>query len=52
MTDVFRIKIRNGGVPMKSAFLALSLVALVAARGAESLPAETNELSVKASGLN
>ena len=34
------------------AILALSLIALVAARGSESTPAETNELSVKASGLN
>jgi hypothetical protein len=37
---------------MKSAVLALSLIALVAARGVESTPGETNELSVKASGLN
>ena len=37
---------------MKSAVLVLSLVALVAARGAEAAPAEVNELSVKASGLN
>jgi hypothetical protein len=37
---------------MKGAVMALSLIALVAARGAESTPAETNELSVKASGLN
>ncbi len=36
---------------MKSAVLALSLIALVAARGAESVPAEVNELSVTASGL-
>lgn len=37
---------------MKSAALALSLIALVAARGVEASPAETNELSVKVSGLN
>ena len=37
---------------MKSAALALSLIALVAARGVESTPADTNELTVKASGLN
>ena len=37
---------------MKSAVLAMSLIALVAARGAESTPAAVNELSVKASGLN
>jgi len=37
---------------MKGAVLAVSLLALVAARGAESTPPETNELSVKASGLN
>jgi hypothetical protein len=37
---------------MKGAMVALSLIALVAARGPESTPAETNELSVKASGLN
>ena len=37
---------------MKRAMVALSLLALVAARGPESTPAETNELSVKASGLN
>jgi hypothetical protein len=36
---------------MKSAVLAWSLIALVAARGAESYPAEVQELSVKASGL-
>ena len=36
---------------MKGAVLALSLIALVAA-GPESTPAETNELSVKVSGLN
>lgn len=35
---------------MKAA-IALSLIALVAARGVESTPAETNELSVTASGL-
>lgn len=37
---------------MKGAALALSLIALVAARGVESTPADTNELTVKASGLN
>ena len=37
---------------MKLGALALSLIALVAARGVESTPPETNELSVKASGLN
>jgi len=37
---------------MKLGALALSLIALVAARGEESTPAETNELSVKVSGLN
>lgn len=37
---------------MKSALLVLSLAALVAARGPEAAPADTNELSVKASGLN
>ena len=37
---------------MKSAMLAVSLIALVAARGVESYPAEVNELSVKASGLS
>lgn len=37
---------------MKSAALALSLIALVAARGAEASPAETNELAVKVTGLN
>ena len=37
---------------MKLGALALSLIALVAAGGVESTPAETNELSVKASGLN
>ena len=36
---------------MKSAALALSLIALVAARGVEAAPAEVNELSVTASGL-
>jgi len=37
---------------MKGAMVALSLIALVAARGPESTPAETHELTVKASGLN
>jgi hypothetical protein len=37
---------------MRAAALALSLIALVAARGVESTPGDTNELSVKASGLN
>jgi hypothetical protein len=37
---------------MKAAVLAMSLMALAAARGVESTPAEVNELSVKASGLN
>ena len=37
---------------MKGAALALSLIALVAARGVESTPVDTNELTVKASGLN
>ena len=36
---------------MKAAALALSLIALVAARGVETTPAEVNELSVTASGL-
>ena len=36
---------------MKAAVLAVSLMALLAARG-ETTPAEVNELSVKASGLN
>jgi len=36
---------------MKSAALALSLIALVAARGVEATPADTNELTVKLSGL-
>jgi len=48
----FSINILYGGVSMKSAALALSLIALVAARGVESTPSDTNELSVKASGLN
>lgn len=37
---------------MKSAALAFSLIALVAARGVESTAPEANELTVKASGLN
>lgn len=37
---------------MKRAVLAMSLLALVAARDPEATPAEVNELSVKASGLN
>ena len=37
---------------MKSAVLAMSLMSLVAAWGVEMAPAEVNELSVKASGLN
>jgi len=37
---------------MKSAALALGLIALVAARGVETTPAEVNEMSVKASGLS
>jgi hypothetical protein len=37
---------------MKAAVLAMSLVALAGARGAESFPAEVQELSVKASGLS
>ena len=37
---------------MKATALALGLIALVAARGVESTPAEINEVSVKASGLN
>lgn len=41
----------NGGGLMKSAVLAVSLIALVAATGVESTPGEVNELSVKASGL-
>ena len=45
------IMIVNGGGLMKSAALALSLMALVAARGLETTPADVNELSVKASGL-
>jgi hypothetical protein len=36
---------------MKSAVLALSLIALVAARNVETTPAAVNEISVKASGL-
>ena len=36
---------------MKVAALALSLIALVAAKGVESTAPETNELSVKLSGL-
>lgn len=36
---------------MKSAVMALSLIALVAARGVETAPADTNELSITASGL-
>jgi hypothetical protein len=38
-------------VIMKAAILAVSLMALVAAK-VETTPAETQELSVKASGLN
>ena len=37
---------------MKSAALALSLIALLAAKGVEATAADTQELSVKASGLN
>ena len=37
---------------MKAAMIAVTLMALVAAKGAESAPAEVQELSVKATGLS
>ena len=52
MTKRVLNQIFDGGIGMKGAMLAMSLMALVAARGVESTPGDVNELTVKASGLN